>query len=216
MSVKNIAKSIVRRFLEKMGLLYIIRLKRDALLAYGWEASASGFTSVDGQGNPIPWITYPAIHFLENRVGKGMKVFEYGSGNSTRWWASRVAVVHSVEHDREWYEKISGTLPDNAKLSYVELEYGGLYSQAVAGDQRWNVVVVDGRDRVNCLKQSINYVANDGVILLDNSDREEYREGIEFLLGHGYKMIAFRGLAPIVTYVSETSIFYRSENCLGL
>lgn len=212
----NLIKYIFFVVLRVFGVLDIFKLRRDALSSYGWEASASRFSSIDAQGNPIPWISYPAIHFLDGRVNKSMRVFEYGSGNSTRWWAGRVATVNSVEHDRSWYEKVKGSLPDNAQLRYEELEYGGSYCQAISGEQRWDVVVVDGRDRVNCLKQSVNYLADGGVVLLDNSDREEYSEGIEFMLQCGFKKLDFRGLAPIVTYISETSIFYKSENCLGL
>lgn len=35
-----------------------------------------------------------------------MHVFEYGSGGSTLFWASRVSSVISVEHDRDWYQKL--------------------------------------------------------------------------------------------------------------
>ncbi|NBF03289.1 FkbM family methyltransferase [Pseudomonas sp. Fl5BN2] len=216
MSIKNYLRPAVEAILKKAGLLYIFRLRRDAIKAYGWERSATAYASIDAESNPIPWITYPAIDFLASRVNRNMKVFEYGSGNSTLWWAKRVGMVSSVEHDFSWHEKVKAELPENANLKYIELSYDGDYCRALACGQDWNIIVVDGRDRVNCLKQSIEKIANDGVILLDNSDRDEYKEGIDFLLNHGYRKLEFRGLAPIVTYISETSIFYKPDNCLGL
>ncbi|BCT35692.1 hypothetical protein [Pseudomonas protegens] len=216
MNIKKYLRPAFELILKKTGLLYIFRLKRNAIKNYGWELSATSYASIDANSNPIPWITYPAIDFLSRRINQNMKVFEYGSGNSTLWWAKRAAVVSSVEHDFNWYEKVKSEMPKNATLQYVELSYDGEYCRALECGENWNIIVVDGRDRVNCLKQSIRKIAEDGVILLDNSDREEYQEGIDFLISNGYRKLEFRGLAPIVTYISETSIFYKSGNCLGL
>lgn len=216
MTIKNLLRPIVEATLKKTGLLYIFRLKRNAIKAYGWEASATTYASIDKDFNPIPWITYPAIDFLSRRITRDLKVFEYGSGNSTLWWAKHTSTVSSVEHDLNWYNKVKSEIPNNASIRHVELSYDGEYCRALQCGQDWNVIVVDGRDRVNCLKQSINNISDNGIIVLDNSDREEYQEGIDFLIGHGYRKIEFRGLAPIVTYISETSIFYKPGNCLGL
>ena len=59
-------------------------------------------------------------------------------------------------------------------------------------------------------------MAERGVLILDNSDRENYKEGIEFVLNNGFRQLPLRGLAPIVNCICETSIFYRDKNCLGL
>jgi hypothetical protein len=39
-----------------------------------------------------------------------MKVFEYGSGGSTLFWAGHVKEVISVEHDKQWYDKLANEL----------------------------------------------------------------------------------------------------------
>lgn len=36
-----------------------------------------------------------------------MKIFEYGSGNSTLWWSEKVDSIISVEHDKQCFEKVS-------------------------------------------------------------------------------------------------------------
>jgi hypothetical protein len=39
-----------------------------------------------------------------------MRVFEYGAGGSTLFWAKRVREVVSIEHDRMWGERVQATL----------------------------------------------------------------------------------------------------------
>lgn len=41
---------------------------RGYLRSSGWFKSIVEQAPVDGQGRPLPWLTYAAIHFLENRV----------------------------------------------------------------------------------------------------------------------------------------------------
>jgi len=67
----------------------------------GWFASVKVRESVDETG-PVPWFTYPAVDYLNRLIRPDWKVFEYGAGGSTGWWAARVAEVVSVEHDSEW------------------------------------------------------------------------------------------------------------------
>ncbi|MBR8826523.1 MAG: hypothetical protein DSM107014_01225 [Gomphosphaeria aponina SAG 52.96 = DSM 107014] len=55
----------------------------------------------------LPWITFPAIELLENFLTNDMKVFEYGSGGSTLFFARRVSEVVSVEHDKSWFNDVS-------------------------------------------------------------------------------------------------------------
>jgi hypothetical protein len=51
----------------------------------------------------IPWISFKAIDYLKSIDNPDMAVFEYGSGGSTFFWASRAKQVISVEHDEKWF-----------------------------------------------------------------------------------------------------------------
>jgi len=51
----------------------------------------------------LPWLTFDAIRFLKYRAKEGSKVFEYGSGSSTLFWATFNADCTSIEHDPTWY-----------------------------------------------------------------------------------------------------------------
>ena len=183
----------------------------------GWLRSVREQQSVDFSGNPFPWITYPCLKFLEQRIHKRMTVFEYGSGNSTLWWAARVGKVISYEHDHDWYRKMEKRVPPHVEINYVSLEAGGEYSRKILEyPGQVNIVMVDGCDRINCLKNAPVALCDDGVIILDNSDREEYKEGTEFLRNRGYNRLDFHGIGPINAYSWCTSIFYRASNCLEI
>ena len=56
-----------------------------------------------------------------------MRVFEYGAGYSTLYFADRVETVVSIEHVEAWVETLKTAMPDNVVLevqnkgqSYIE------------------------------------------------------------------------------------------------
>lgn len=59
-----------------------------------------------------PWISFTVIKFLDEYLKPGMKVFEYGSGGSTLFFAKRVEKVVSIEHHKLWFEKVSSYLKE--------------------------------------------------------------------------------------------------------
>ncbi len=183
----------------------------------GWFKSYYTKQAVDKAGAAIPWCTYPFIKFMEQRLNKEFDVFEYGCGNSTLWYANKVKNITSVEHDKEWYKLVSEKLPENAKVIYKQLIYNAEYAQAAFDEnKKYHIIIVDGRDRVNCAKNALNALTDNGIIVFDNTDRTQYKVGIDFLMQNGFKKIDFWGLSPVTAHNNLTSIFYRSENCLGI
>jgi hypothetical protein len=185
------------------------------LTEWGWFASWRSGRPIDANGAPIPWFTYPSIRFMEQRVTAGMSVFEYGCGGSTYWWAARVASVDSCESDPNWFAVINATRPVNVRLELRPLE---TYASSVLTRGRlFDIVVVDGRRRVECMKLCLSALSLDGIVILDNAERQEYSEGIAHLLSEGFRELPFDGPAPIVFYSYRTSIFYRpSQNVFGI
>jgi hypothetical protein len=213
-------KNSIWRFLNILGLGGYIQLYLHSYLKdIGWFRSFHHKQSVDRNGHAIPWLSYSFIHFLEPRLHKQMNLFEYGCGNSTIWFAQRVNWVDAVENDKNWIAKIQNQLSDNTAIVYrkVQENENGEYAKAIATTGKfYDIVVVDGRDRNHCIKQAEKYLSPQGVIVLDNSDRPDYQEGINFLLSKGFKKIDFIGIVPIVAMVSSTSVFYKNENCLNI
>lgn len=216
--MKKVARSWTKSILKQLNLYSLYSLKKDSFLQQaGWFISFDTQQAVDRHGEPIPWLTYPLISFLEKKLVKEMSVFEYGCGNSTLWWSKRTSYVVACEHDQQWYEKVRQQIPENVELHYVQLDYGGAYCKKVSEYKNaFDIVVIDGRDRVNCAKNALNALKVDGVIIWDNTDRDDYQEGYQFLLQNGYKRLDFQGMSPIITYESCTSIFYKDKNCFDI
>ncbi len=68
----------------------------------------------------MPWMTFEVTDFLQGHSNNQMRVFEYGSGSSTLFWAKRVKEVVSIEHDLEWCKKVEKELAQR-KFSNVQL-----------------------------------------------------------------------------------------------
>jgi hypothetical protein len=198
----------------------------NALLSYGhkgylanvgWFKAFDSKSAVDANGEAIPWVTYSFIDFIKERLNKQLTVFEYGSGSSTLFYAKRVLRVVSVEHDEDWYQKIVNDKPANAEMIFTKLERGGEYAKKAALlNEKFDVIIVDGRDRINCCKNSINALSEKGVLVLDDSERDDYKEARTFLKGAGFKELSFSGISPGLFYLKSTSVFYKSENCLDI
>jgi hypothetical protein len=75
---------------------------------------------VDANHSPLPFITYPAQAVLHQIVQPNFKVFEFGCGHSSLWWAARVEEVVSVEHDTTWIKRIQEKKPANLRLILKE------------------------------------------------------------------------------------------------
>lgn len=108
-------------------------------------------------------------------------------------------------------------MPPNVTYIHRALEEDGDYCREIANHAPgFDVVVIDGRDRVNCARQAVGRLADAGVIVWDNAERERYREGYALLEAQGFRRIDFVGLGPINPKAWMTSIFYRAANCLGI
>jgi len=162
-------------------------------------------------------MNYSISNLLSQRLNNQLALFEYGSGFSTQFYASLVKQVISIEYDEYWLNRLKQQLPQNAEIHHKNADIDGDYCRAITNfDQQFDIVIIDGRDRVNCIKQSIDKLSPTGVIILDDSERDRYKAAFAFMLEHGFKEITFSGLKPGSYTGGVTTVFYRSENCLHI
>jgi hypothetical protein len=168
-------------------------------------------------GSPIPWMNYAVIDFLEERLAGDLTLLEYGSGNSTLFYAARTNHITSVEEDEKWYNFFVPQLPQNATLilcaPYLPEKY--VTPEEIRG-KRFDVIVIDGADRNLCLYRAIDYLSERGVVILDDTQGDVTKPGIDFLISQGFKKIDFSGLKPGGIRMYRTSIIYREKNCLNI
>lgn len=187
------------------------------LAEIGWFEAYHLRAPVDSERKPIPWFTYSFIDFMQDRLTKEQRVFEFGSGNSTVFFAEKCQSIHSIEHHQEWYQLGVSQKPENAELTFIELDKDGKYCRAAKDTEKtYDIVIIDGRDRVNCCKQSVEALSLQGVIILDDSERTKYQEARDILKNQGFKELLFSGISPGYFYRKATSLFYRPNNCFDI
>ncbi len=234
--------------------LYLNRLTEDYLTNSGWIESVRKGQAVDSHG-PVPWFTYSATKYLSEIVKSDSRVFEFGAGNSTLWWATRARDVVSVEHDPTWADqlinlklpnvalkvrtmgepisfahseifikefsplnlapKISADPTRNYRAGLLDSEFHSYASVLLDYPKGYfNIIVVDGMARVLTAWLASRQLAENGIIIFDNSDRDEYKEAYEYLEQQGFARIDFSSMGPLNTYEWCTSIFVKSLRSL--
>ena len=187
------------------------------LLDIGWFSAFKLGEPVDKNFEPLPWLTYSFIDFFTERLSKEFNVFEFGSGNSTLFFAKRVKEVTSVEHNIEWYNKLKNKIPGNSNLVLSKSDSSEDYSAGLKqSNKKYDLIIIDGIHRVDCCFSTSNYLTDEGVIILDDSEREQYNEGIEYLTKEGFKKIDFWGIPPGMVLRKCTTIFYKTNNCMDI
>jgi hypothetical protein len=178
---------------------------------YGYFRSVVTETCADAHGRPIPWYTYPAIEYLSQLDFRDKRVFEYGSGQSTSFWASESGTVCSVEHNEEWYEKVRATVPLGCTV--LLRANPDEYCRAIDEfPQPFDVIVVDGplRGRLECAARAIERLAPGGIIILDNSNWLPRTASL--LRKEEYLQVDFSGFGPAGVWTWTTSVYF-DRNC---
>lgn len=178
---------------------------------FGIERSIDERVCEDRDGNPIPWYTYPAIEYLAQFDYRNKKVFEYGCGNSSLFWASRAETVTSIEDNLDWFAKWEKEF-DRVNLDVRWRDEGEAYEQAIFEDGcRYDVIVVDGKRRAECATAAVKALAAGGMVILDDSDRintsKEYVKAVAVLKEADLIQVDFYGFCPMNCYSKNTSLF---------
>jgi len=212
-SIKRLKKVFPRLYATKR----LIFEKSSYLYETGWFKSLKKEYPCKRSGEELPWMNYAVIAFLQNRLNRSMRLFEFGSGYSTIFYAKLVDNVIAVEHNAEWFDVITDRLPSNAKVIYHEKIEKSNYCKATnAFNQKFDVIVVDGFDRVNCMLNALSSLKDNGVLILDDSRRASYQEGIDYYERNGFKSLKFEGIKPTGVGLDITTVLYRVDNCFNI
>lgn len=169
----------------------------------GVRRSAALGRPVAADGAPLPWYTYPAIEYFNRWDVRGLSIYEFGSGNSSLYWAGKGAVVRSVEHDPEWFSEMQKRSSSLAGLSLCSNKED--YAASIAeGDRFYDLVIIDGVWRNECAAAAMSRLKPDGVVLLDNADW--YADVRGYLVDKGFFPIDFSGFGPINAYCWTTTL----------
>lgn len=195
---------------------------RPAILAplrFGWDQgfwrSALACRAVDRDGNPVPWLTYPALAWLESVDFTGQHVLEFGAGYSTLWWARRAAAVVAIEEDPGWHAALQARLASpTGDSGNVRLLRASPSVCPDLGPALFDVVVIDGGDRLSAARIALARVRDTGIVVLDNAEVSWSPDGrgfpiLEMFAQRGWSRVDFCGFAPGTARQHCTAVFFR-------
>jgi hypothetical protein len=177
----------------------------------------------------LAWWTYAAMDAVDRHLDElagAARVFEFGAGASTLWLGRRAGEVHSVEHDPAFHaflaplveplphvhvrlvEASVGQAPrtPSRRRGHEHLDFTDYVGAIDDVPGQFDLVVVDGRARVACARRALPRLAPDGVLLLDNANRDEYAP----IVAHpGLEVRVLRGATPCLPYPTATALVRR-------
>ena len=116
------------------------------LMDVGWFNAFKAGEPIGKNSEPLPWVTYSFIDFISERLNKDFSIFEFGSGNSTLFFAERVKNVTTVEHNADWYNKLKEKLPGNVGLILSKSDLKEDYLDGLKkSDKNYDIIFSDIR-----------------------------------------------------------------------
>lgn len=191
-----------------------------------------GVSPVD---SATPFMSFRALEWLDDHLSSGRKrVFEWGSGGSTLFLASRVRELVTIEHDPGWHQLVSSHLNGNSadtcmvhhippttapaslplyrsqrKPKWYFEEYCKIIDRYP--DAYFDLVIVDGRARPACIQHARPKVAPGGALLLDDSNRRRYQNAVREIDAIGWRKIDLSGVKPGGPAIHHTTAWIRPE-----
>ncbi len=140
-----------------------------------------------------PRMRYEEVEIIENLLKclKPKNILEWGSGYSTLHFPefiSKDAKWRTLEHAKEWFAKINAmNKNNNVSIFLVEpnqLPFSGDgtysdfkdYIDFSSNLPRADLIIIDGRARKDCLVKAHEILAENGVVVLHDAQRQYYHE----------------------------------------
>ena len=171
----------------------------------------------------LPWWPFSATQYIEKKMySRDISVFEWGSGASTMWLSRRSQQVVSVEHDENWATAMTMELESreirnvllqvypaqpqvapeiaSGKAGFSNLDFSR-YVRAINQFESFDLIVIDGRARVDCWMEARQHLNKGGLIVFDNCNRSRYNLELD-----GFKVHYFSGLTPASVWPTYTLV----------
>jgi len=125
-----------------------------------------------------PWMADNEIKIMASlfETQRPRRVLEWGAGGATLYWPQRYDFIEewiAIEHDEEFAEAVLAEA--DSKVGVLQLDAPQYYEWARRIGQ-FNMIIVDGRHRVECLEVAREILAERGIVVLHDSGRPAYNE----------------------------------------
>ena len=188
--------------IEELHLTFITdKLRND----YGFLEASRSDVPVNIKNQIMPMYTYPCYEWLDSIDRTGSKVFEFGTGYSTVWWQNKKVDYYGVEDDGEWYQRIIKLINGKQLKVKYEIDLKKYMKTIYDYDFKFDVIVIDGQVRFDCIKPALEKIKDNGMIIFDNSDW--HKSCKEELDKTDLIPIHFHGFKPIHVDSETTSCY---------
>lgn len=161
----------------------------------------------------LPWLPLPLVEFLDVKLNENFNIFEFGAGLSTIWFLSKNQNVFSIDSNKEFIDSLFvGDLRKYKSNIVIEDNIEAFSDIPFDRPSKFDIIFIDAEQRFECAKNSLSRLSSNGVIILDNSDRLEYKNIFDFYSKNGFREITFTGIGIINNYSWSSTVFYRDEN----
>ena len=156
--------------------------------------------------NEIKFIEKTLIETAKNN--EILNVLEWGSGFSTIYFSKFLKQKEipfkwvAIEHFLPWHKKVISMINENDLSNEVEcvlinptsepdkniqetFNMDEYINYPLTLDIKFNIIVVDGRKRSECLKTASTVLAADGVTILHDAEREWFHDGFKYFMNGG-------------------------------
>lgn len=176
-----------------------------------WQWTVARLT---GRRPELPWIPYPAIDALAQRIRPDWRVLEIGAGMSTVWLARHAAAVTSYESDRGWFEFLQRRFAV-AGARHVDLQHRWIAAEmcdfSQIPDGSLDLAFVDGGPRLDCARAALSKLKPGGLLYADNIDDSAQPDSLKRFLRaraaeRGERLTFYVGFPPAALFVNEGAI----------
>jgi predicted O-methyltransferase YrrM len=208
-----VVSSLLRKLGTAASILATAPTWRARHLADVWRTwRASAMTPLDP---PLPWLSWPCIDWLDRYVRPGMRVFEYGGGGSTLYFLARGCEVTTVEGNLTWTVAIgeaARAYRSRLRLRFIDSQNDTptarrQYADAALDAAPWDLILVDGAFRRECVLVARRCIVPGGVIIVDNTDMPEYAEVHPEEVLRDFERRVFRGLGFARVLPTTTEVY---------
>lgn len=125
------------------------------------------------------------VKYMENLLDGD--VLEWGIGKSTKYFTDKLRekgvkfTWTGIEHNKEWFDRVS-KWNTGAKLILADKDS----REYLEPRGKYDVIYIDGRNRVKCLQSAKKLLKPGGIVLLHDAQRGKYHAGFE---GYDWKYI---------------------------
>ena len=178
-------------------------------LDYDYFKIASIMTIIKAKGlhQSKPMLSLPFLDWFESYDFSAFNLIEFGSGNSTNYFAEKVKNVISFETDLYYFNSLKPNLLNNVDYKFIESDDLTTKQLDIVIDEK-TIIFVDCAANRFLTTKNIFKLKLPNIFILDNSER--YKNTCKYIYSKGYTEIPFWGIRLEEPEEACTSVFIKN------